>query len=187
MKRILLDSDGVLSNFVGAWLSLINGARGTSFVLDDVTGWDVCESLGIPAGPERAATKQLIADCPNFAQRHEVLPGAIEGVRRLQAIADVWIVTSPWNSHPTWTHDREAWLKRNFGIPHGRVVHTGAKFLVCGDMLVDDKTSTCSEWSQCWRDGLAVQWETPHNRRDTWGGVSTCDWDFLVEMVELMS
>lgn len=184
MRRVLLDCDGVLSDFVGGWLKLINAQHGTSFVLDDVTGWDVCESLGIPAGPQRSATKKLIADCPNFAQKHDVLPGALDGVGRLREIADVYIVTSPWNSHPTWTHDREAWLKKHFDFPHSRVVHTGAKHLVCGDMLVDDKTDTCDAWRAAWPNGVAVQWSTPHNRRDMWDGPSTSDWDFLIDLVK---
>jgi 5'(3')-deoxyribonucleotidase len=186
VKRVLLDSDGVLSNFVGAWLSLINAQRGTSFVLEDVTGWDVCASLGITDATERAATKRLIADCPNFAQKHDVLPGAIDGVRRLREIAEVYIVTSPWNSHPTWTSDREAWLKKHFGFPHSHVVHTSAKHLVCGDVLVDDKTDTCEAWREAWPHGIAVQWETPHNRLDVWRGDSTCNWDYLINLVEAM-
>lgn len=180
--RVLLDCDGVLANFVGGWLALINAARGTSFTPDDVTDWDICASIGIPDG-ERGAAKRLLAECPGFAGQLEVLPGAQDGVRRLQQIAEVFIVTSPWGSHPTWTHDRDAWLRKHFDIRTSHIIHTGAKQVCVGNFLVDDKTDMCETWRMAHPNGLAVQWQTPHNRRDGWAGASTNSWDDLVRIV----
>lgn len=182
MRRVLLDCNGVLAAFVDGWLKLINAQWGTTYAVDDVTDWDVLGSLGVH--PDRhSEAKKMIAACPGFAGKLEVLPGAIDGVRRIQEIAEVDIVTSPWNSHPTWTSDREAWLKRNFGIPHSRVHHTSAKHRFTGDVLIDDKTSTCEEWRAAHLGGIAVLWATPHNRRDLWDGMCTSSWDFLVDVV----
>lgn len=181
MKRVLLDVDGVLSDFVGSWIKLLNAHFDRSWTHADVTHFDVCESLDIPVD-QRGDAKRLISEFPNFAATHDVLPGAIEGVFWLQHVADVYIVTSPWNSHPTWTSDREKWLKKYFGIHHDRVVHTSAKHVVSGDILVDDKTSTLDAWQSAHPLGVAVQWRTPHNRRDAWSGVSTCSWDDVIEL-----
>jgi 5'(3')-deoxyribonucleotidase len=115
-----------------------------------------------------------------------VYPGAVFGVREIEKVADVYIVTSPWNSNPTWTHDREHWLEANFGIPHSRVIHTSAKYLVRGDFFIDDKASALDAWMERggWgRKGVAVHWETPHNRREGWLGPSTNQWAELAEMV----
>lgn len=181
-KRVLLDCDGVLAAFVDGWLRLINDALDATYKTSDVTGWDVCASLGLP--PEKhGAMKRLLAGCPEFAAHLEVLPGAVDGVRRLREIAEVYVVTSPWNSHPTWTHDREAWLRRRFDIPHSHVVHTSAKHLCVGDVLVDDKLEAVDRWRSAHPSGVAVLWSTPHNRRDLWDGPCTSDWSFLVELV----
>lgn len=182
--RVLLDCDGVLSAFVDGWLKLINAAWGTGYRVGDATDWDVLSALGIDP-LDRPAAKKLIAVCPGFAAKLDVLPGAPAAVAQLREIAEVYIVTSPWNSNPTWTHDREMWLERHFGIPHARVIHTSAKHLIAGDVLVDDKTSTCEAWRTAWPNGVAVQWSTPHNARDLWDGPSTSDWAHLIEIVEI--
>ncbi len=182
MTRVLIDCDGVLSAFTEGWLKLINAARRTSFTPADVTSWDICASIGIPED-ERGAAKRLLAECPRFAARLDVLPGAVDGVRRLQELAEVYVVTSPWNSHPTWTHDREDWLRQHFNLPHSRVIHTSAKHVCVGDVFVDGKTSMCVTWAEAHPSGVAVQFQTPHNRRDTWAGLSTGSWDELIKIV----
>ena len=181
--RVLLDCDGVLSEFMASALRLINQLLGTRHRLDDVTEFDFSRALGFDR-ETAARVKREIGRFERFAEILDVCPGSIDGVRRLQEIADVYIVTSPWNSNPTWCHDREAWLERHFGIPHARVIHASAKQLIAGDVLVDDKTSTCEAWADAWPRGLAVQWITPHNRRDAWSGISTNNWDSLLGMVQ---
>lgn len=179
--RILLDCDGVLSDFIGGALATLNELYDTSFRREQVTEFDFTKALGMSA-PAAAAAKRAIGSAAGFARHLDVYPGAIDGVRQLREIADVYIVTSPWNSNPTWCHDREWWLAMHFGIPHALVIHTSAKHLVSGDILVDDKTSTCAAWRAAWPGGVAVQWQTPHNRRDDWEGASTSDWADIVDL-----
>lgn len=176
--RVLLDCDGVLADFVGGWLSLINADRGTSHTLADVTDWDICASIGIPEG-ERGATKRLLAEFPGFAGQLEVIPGALDGVRRLQQIAEVYIVTSSWDSHPTWEYDRKAWLKRHFEISSDKIIFAHDKHVCVGDALIDDRTDTLAAW-MTHHNGVPIQWQTPHNRKDGWAGFSTNNWDELI-------
>lgn len=180
--RVLVDCDGVLADFIGGALATINERCGTSYTREQVTEFNFTRSLGMTP-QQAAATKRIIGNAERFALNLDVYPGAVDGVRRLREIASVHIVTSPWNSNPTWTHDREAWLLRHFGIQHGEVTHTSAKDGVFGHVLIDDKTSTCEEWRAAWPNGVAVLWSTPHNRRDLWDGPSTSDWDHLIEIV----
>lgn len=181
--RVLLDCDGVLADFCGSFLGLVNAKFGTSYRSEDVVDYDIAAALGWDRDRTEEAYS-LIAEEPEFAARLDVLPGAIDGVRRLRDVAEIYIVTSPWWSHPTWVHDRNNWLYANFGIQAGRVIHTAAKELVVGDVLVDDKTSTCEAWRAAHHPrGVAVQWSTPHNRRDLWDGPSTSNWDFLIDEI----
>lgn len=183
MTRVLLDCDGVLADFVGGFLAIVNRACGTFYTHEHVTEYDVCKALGITTEQATHAF-DTVSGSRGFALALEPLPGAIDGVRRLQEIADVFIVTSPWNSSPTWTHEREAWLRRHFDIPHRRVIHTGAKYMVRGDFLVDDKTETLTRWDmEHGPHRKAIQWQTPHNRRDGWAGPSTNSWTILADMI----
>lgn len=182
MNRVLLDVDGVLADFVGGYLQLLEHHTGLVAMREHITAFDIGASLGLTR-EQSSRMKRAIGDTPAFARHLDVYAGAAEGFRELAQVADVWIVTSPWNSNPTWTHDREAWLQRHFGIPHSRVIHTSAKHICRGDFLVDDKTETLHAWQAEHPQGRAVQWITPHNRRDGWTGVATDSWSELVGMV----
>lgn len=182
MKRILLDCDGVLADFCAGFLKLVNAQFGTTFVPTDITDYDIAKALRW--SPERAEEAYaLITNCDRFAARLDPMPGAQTGVRRLLELGEVYVVTSPWWSNETWCHDRTNWLYEHFGIGAGRVVHTAAKRLVAGDILVDDKTSTCEAWRAAWPQGVAVLWSTPQNRRDLWDGPCTSDWSYLADLV----
>jgi 5'(3')-deoxyribonucleotidase len=183
MKRVLLDCDGVLADFIGGALEIVNVRFGASFTREDVKEFDFCKSLGLSAS-DAARIKRTIGGTKGMASSLNVYPGAIDGVLRLREVADVYIVTSPWNSNPTWTYEREAWLRRNFNIHHDRVIHTSAKHVCVGDVFVDDKTETCLRWSEAHPSGIAVQWQTPHNRSDGWLGPSTNDWNYLIDLVK---
>lgn len=186
VKRVLIDCDGVIADFCGGFLKLVNARFGTSLASTDIGSYDIAKAVGWSTKQANEAY-QLIADCPDFAAKLDVFPGAIDGVRRLREVAEIYAVTSPWHTQPTWCHDRSNWLWRHFGIPAHHVIHACAKHLVRGDMLVDDKLSHVEEWRAAWPDGVAVLWETPHNRRDLWDGPSTSSWDFLVDLVARLS
>lgn len=187
--RVLLDVDGVIADFANGFLKLVNAQFGTSYTPADITDFDIGKALGWSAERTEHAYS-LITECDMFAARLAVYPSAQDGVARLLDVAEVYAVTSPWWSHPTWVRDRNNWLYANFGIGAGRVVHTAAKHLIAGDVLVDDKTSTCEEWRAAWPvgtaglSGIAVQWQTPHNRLDAWDGPSTASWDELIDLVQ---
>lgn len=201
MKRILLDCDGVLADFIGGVCDALddlfgvadplNGEPARMFTPEQVTEFDFCKGFALSSDEKRAIMAH-ISKSPDFWRNLVAFPEAVDGVRRLREVADVYIVTSPWNSCRTWLSDREWWLRDRFDIPHSRVIACSAKHLVSGDMLVDDKTSTLVEWdneqSASWvmpdstaGTTFAVQWETPHNRRDGWTGHSTRSWQQLLE------
>ena len=181
--RVLLDVDGVLAAFVDGFLRLVNERIGTTYASADVTCFDIAEALGWDADFKRSAY-DLIATVPDFAARLEVFPGAVEGVRRLRELAEVYVVTSPWHSHPTWEYDRKRWLRRHFDIPFDQVIPTSAKHVCGGDVLIDDKTSTLVRWAEAHPCGIAVQWATLQNRRDGWTGRSAASWGELNALVE---
>lgn len=188
MRRVLLDVDGVLANFIGKVCDTIREIGGGDFTPDHVTEFDFAKCLmahGMSAGAAME-TKRIISERPGWWSSLEPFPEAQIGVAHLMATADVYIVTSPWNSCPTWLHERESWLKRYFAIPHSRVLACSAKHIVAGDIFVDDKTETLRVWQQANPQGTAIQWRTPHNLRDAWTGASTRTWSDLVALVQRM-
>jgi 5'(3')-deoxyribonucleotidase len=176
----LVDVDGVLADFVAGYLALVRDLTGKSFTHADVGEFDMGKALGL-SKEELDSVHARIR--PGWCRTLVPLPSAQDGMKRLAKCAEVYIITSPWNSCATWMSEREAWLAEHFDIHHGRVLHGSAKHLVRGDVLVDDKTSTCRAWRQA-HGRQAVLWSQPWNARDEYAGIRTNDWNKLVAYVE---
>jgi 5'(3')-deoxyribonucleotidase len=177
---VLLDCDGVLGDFTTPAVEYANRFLGTNHTVDLVNQWEIMEALGIDK--ETANKVYASMAVPGFCASIPVLPGAQDGVAKLQTISDVYVVTSPFNS-TYWVTERDAWLHRHFGIPRSKIAHVSAKYLCVGEVLVDDKAANLTQWAEHHPDGLPIKWEVPFNRTDGWTGASTADWDTLFDMV----
>jgi 5'(3')-deoxyribonucleotidase len=74
------------------------------------------------------------------------MPGALEAIKKLAKVYDLYILTtSPWNN-PTALQDKLDWIKKYFGnssddIFHKKVIFSHHKNLLKGDYLIDDRTN----------------------------------------------
>jgi 5'(3')-deoxyribonucleotidase len=180
VKTLLLDADGVVFDFIGAFMRVAQRVTGKRYERAQVTDWNITKALGISPEEERRIYDHIRQ--PGFAFK-EIAPylGAVEGVQYLMKRAEVYFVTSPirstrdeqaaWNSpfsvedpHVlTWMHDREHALMKHFGIDEHHVVHTSAKHLVAGNVFVDDKPANVRRWQEH-NAGLGMLWHQEYNR-----------------------
>jgi 5'-nucleotidase len=179
---ILLDVDGVLADFIGANLRTLSRAGLHGYRREDVTQWDCAAAWGLSD-----ATKTIMKrawSAPGFCQCIEPYPEAEGMVDRLREIGDVYAVTAPMSSNPTWMHERREWLVDYFGFKgDADIVQTAAKHLVRGDVFVEDKASTLHSWQLAWPESTGVLWSRPYNEIESWGGPRTESWQFLVDLV----
>jgi 5'(3')-deoxyribonucleotidase len=179
--QIVLDCDGVLSDFTSGALRIVEEVTGRRFTLSDVTAFDFVKSLGLTVA-EGSAVKKLIGSRQGFAAALVPYPGARQGVRRLRELGDVFCVTTPWDSNSWWRDERTSWLALHFGI--NRVHHEIDKAPFEADVFVDDKASHVQAWSERWPDRTAVFWRTPHNIPEDApkGAHTTSSWDDLYQI-----
>ncbi len=182
-KRILLDCDGVLSDFCAACFDLIYEHTGDRHTLDEVKEWDLFSALG--KSHLKDVMKKVSSEsgwCLSFPLR----PGAKDAVQRLQEIGEVVIITSPMNT-PFWTYERNIWLEQHFGIKKSHTIHTESKHYVPGDILVDDNVVNCINWKKEYPEKLSVLWDAPYNKpysiEDT-GVLRLSDWNHVFELLE---
>ena len=178
--RLLLDCDNVLADFVGPCLGVLESLTGETYLRASVTTWNIMKALDIPEDVSAKAYK--VMKRPGFCRGLPVFAEATAGVARLQEYAHVFIVTSSING-PYWAGEREEWLREHFGIASSYVLHVQAKYVVMGDVFVDDKTSALVDWEK-YHQGIPVQWVTPHNLDDGWQGIATDNWDELLGIVK---
>ncbi len=189
---LLLDVDGPLAAFTAAYLRALQKETGVLLSVDDVDQLEIHKTPSFRRVAAEHTEDRDVAELkrrvdarvtrPGFCSAIEVQPDAYEAAAKLGEVADVYVVTSPWNSCPTWTHEREAWLWDHFGIPSKRVIHTSAKARVHGDLLLDDNAEHVRNWTRQWPAGVGVLHALPSNRNDG-EGLTRGGWDEVVAEV----
>lgn len=175
---ILFDADGFLLDFATPALRVASEIVSRErhgiidphyFKVEDFITWNLFDKIG----KEHERECYIEYEKAGFCAAFEPYPGAVEGVREAQKMADVVVVTSPLHS-PTWCHERKQSLFTHFGIPAQNVIFAHRKNLVRGRMLVDDRPSHIEEWVRENTDrSVGVIWDQPYNRQHNIEG----DWN----------
>ena len=161
MYRILLDCDGVLSDFVGSALEVINALSGVypGFQPHHVVDWHI-EKL-LPKHLQDAFFWHM--EQPNFCLNMKTLRGEIHLARELQRLGhEIIVVTSPWKSSDHWIKEREMWLRSYLGDIE--ICHTDKKYLIQGDIFVDDKPEHVEKWKQSNPMNAGYLFDAPYNK-----------------------
>jgi 5'(3')-deoxyribonucleotidase len=159
--RILLDCDGVLSDFSTATLQGIGSDRTAA----DVFQWDIFGCIEAWHGREQK--QQALANCEveEFWRDMPEMPGAQAFLSELRALSsDIWIVTTSWPACRTWDIVRREWLLQHFQIPMGRVIRTDNKHPIKGDIFIDDKPEHVLAWAAEHPAGRAFLLDAPYNQ-----------------------
>ncbi len=185
--RILVDCDGILSDFVSPALDLIHGHTGDRHLIEEITQWDVFAAV---KKKEHEHILDTAVEHQEFCAKMPLQPGAQEAIERLRELGDVYIITSPYDAR-SWVFERTRWLVNHFGFNKKQVANVSAKFLVPGDVLLDDSDSNLKDWLAEWPTGvttshqLALLWDRPWNRHANQPGVNRVhDWDMVVSKVK---
>lgn len=183
-KRAGVDVDGVLADLLEPLFEFFNARYGTQYGVSHMTGWDVADL--VPGGDVAG----FWADFGREVRIHDSLkpyPGAVEGMRMLAEVADVYVVTTYLHSAPTWVYDRDRWIMEHFAIPKGRMVHVQSKYIFSGAGLIDDKPQNVIEWQDEHPEGKGVLWRQPYNEGQALGEevrYEARDWPAAVALFE---
>lgn len=141
MKTLLIDMDGVLVDFVPHWLNYLNLFEGIDLKPEHMTKYALHETEAGAAAVKGNDVKALYRPftTPGFFRTAPMMPGAREFIRKLQELErtrafQFFIVTHP--SGPDSAKEKIEWLEKTFGPV--KTIMTNHKYLINGDMLVDD-------------------------------------------------
>ncbi len=175
-KRFLTDVDEVLADFQTPALGIIERLFGQRLTPYDFEVWDVFSLF------DKEQKEAIFAEIakPSFCRSLEPKPGAVEAIRELRGIADVFAVTSHFPSS-TWVHERDEWLHDLFGFERHHVIHTSAKFMVIGDALLDDNPSHIQAWMSEHPLGMGMLWHIPNTRNLGLDDVRVHTWEKVID------
>ena len=141
-KKILLDCDEVIC-FSG-FLKAVNDFLGTNYEIDDFTDYYIDEAI-IP--PERMDEFNKFINSRNMYENAYILPGAIETIKRLNEVYDIYICSSCVNPLDVKGSGRVFTDKYNFLLENlpfikpSNFIFTSAKHLFKADIKIDDRLS----------------------------------------------
>lgn len=177
---VLLDCDGLLADFVAGYAAAAARVTGRPADRALVDRWDIAAALGL-SPDERDAVHRMIRE-RDWCAALGVLPGAREAVAAIREVADVHVVTTPWDGSLFWCGERLAWLREHFGFAPEDVTFTHRKDLVRGDVLVDDKPEHVLAWAKAHPRGAGMLFDTPQNRHAL---LYRTDWPLLLDWLTL--
>jgi len=159
--EILLDVDGVLGDLHAVLLAELNGRLGTNHKLDGITTWDMSTSLGVEPSLIHGLlnTPGLCASVPPFPEAQSAV-----GALRAQGHR-VYAITHPWPS-PTWGWERTCWLHDHFQFTDEQILLGAPKYLVDGDVLIDDGLKYMLPWAKRRPAKLGLLWDKPWNQSE---------------------
>lgn len=159
--RILLDVDGVLADFHGGILELIYELFDLRLSIEDFKNWDYTSAL---EDEEMKRELRYEITKPGFLEALKPYPGSQKAVDGLRGRAEIICVTSPNRTVPTWIPERYGWLEQHFGMPPDEVVLTNRKYLVTGNIMIDDRPKTVKRWAAEYPTKSALLWGRPYNK-----------------------
>lgn len=112
-----------------------------------------------PGLPSNWVQEALCSD--GFVTGLRVMPGARKAVSELQTLGRVYALTTVHDGSKYWYYERVQWLGHHFGMQASSVVTATDKFLVRGDMFVDDKKDNVSKWAEYNTHGIGIVWGPP--------------------------
>jgi len=138
-RRVLIDMDGVICNFVDAFMYLYAEKGGK---IPDGFAWVEWNSMD--ELPSQDVRKEVWRD-PDLFWLPKPYEGAIVALQALNEQFDVRIVTALPHKH---VHTRSDWVKHYAPFIHrkNQMIFTNDKSLIRGDVIIDDKLEYVRDW-----------------------------------------
>jgi 5'-nucleotidase len=114
--------------------------------------------------PEVRSVVYKIMDTPGFYRTLKPIEGWVQAMHEMEEAGhDVRLVTSPWWTNPTGLQDKADSVAEHLGERwRSRIIFTGDKTMVMGDILIDDKPEITGIYEPVWAHILFDQ----HFNRD---------------------
>lgn len=170
MKRIAIDMDEVIADFVTKHLHLYNTNFNDTVSFEDIKGtrlWKLKSHL----------SKEILdfVDDPNFFRDLLVMKDSQEVIKALSEYYEIFITTAAME-HPTSFTAKYEWLKEHFSfLPDRNFVFCGDKSIIHADYLIDDSVRHFQNFS-----GQGILFTAAHNVNET-GYVRVNNWQEVRE------
>ena len=142
---ILVDSDQVLAQFVKKWLDTYNERYDDNLTEEEFAG--TFGGVHEVVKPEVGKKIYDLMKEPGFFADLDIVPGAQKAIEKLMEVAEVYIVTA-YSADGESAKGKVQWFEKHFPkiVEEERLILCKPKFLVYGDVLIDDSMENLEDW-----------------------------------------
>lgn len=161
--RTLIDCDGVMAQ----WTKMFIEVCRTEFDIDpgvcDGKSWDFFNYPGVVEKKDEIWNH--ILHTPGLIRNLDKYDYTDELVAKLRERGEVVCVTSIV-AGGVYADERIVWLIEEMGFHHTDIILAYKKFLVEGDVFIDDKPENVILWANRWHEvgGVPVLWQPPEKQ-----------------------
>ena len=163
---ILIDQDDVLAEYIKGVTKAFNDKYKASIDAEECTSWNLYSVFG-----EEVET---VMHEPDLFRHLEPVKNALEVFERLYRsnLFEMYIVTA---ANPKSVDAKFEWIKEHLPFfPEDRVIICKRKYMVKGDILLDDGMHNIEEFLES--GGTPIIFDRPHNRHKGQGITRVRDW-----------
>lgn len=157
MRRIAIDMDEVIADFIPKHLALFNQKYNENIALEDLRGKKLKELR-----PELEAEITNFIKEPNYFRDLDVIKDSQAVIEELNQYYEIFITTAAME-FPTSFTAKYDWLKEHFSFLNDmNFVFCGDKSIINADYLIDDNIRHFKRFS-----GQGILFTAPHNIHET--------------------
>ena len=163
---ILIDQDDVLVEYIKGVTKAYNDKYEACIDAEECTSWNLYSIFGEDV--------ETVMHEPELFRHLEPVKDALEVFERLYKsdLFEMYIVTA---AHPKCVDAKFAWIKEYLPFfPEDRVIICKRKYMVKGDILLDDGMHNIEEFLDA--GGMPIIFDRPHNRHKGQGITRVKDW-----------
>lgn len=151
--------DGIVVNLTKKWLNMYNKDHDDNLTIDDLKEWELSKSV------KKGAKINDYLYTPNFFLDVDPIDGALQGLKALQDAGHHVVILSA----PSWpgnsASDKISWMRKHAPFINKRDIILGHnKFLVRGDVLIDDSPTNIQSYRAHWPSATIMTISYPFNQ-----------------------
>lgn len=178
---LLIDVDDVMVDLLGSVIEHIKVVEGTTYPRDVFVKHEFFDSIN--RQDLRPAWKLKI-DKGNYVYNLKEIDGAIEAIETFRSMDIIMHpVTAPMYGSATWIHERSLWLMERMKFPFDDQIHTAAKHMIYGDVMIDDRPKNLEGFLKRNPNGKAMLFDQPWNRSIQGPWIRVKSWNEVINEI----